>query len=263
MEQEMSGNEDKPYVLWLCGFPGIGNRRLCRLIELCGSAERVYHAGRDRWRQVLSARQAEALEQYTEGYRPREKYAELQRQGIRLVTLADGEYPRRLREIPDAPYGLFVRGQLPDEGPAAAVIGARDCSQYGRFVAEKLGEALGRNGVTVVSGMARGIDGISQQAALNAGGRSCAVLGCGVDICYPAQNRGLYEMLPRQGCLMSSYPPGTPALSRNFPPRNRIAGAGRRGRRDRQRSGGWGGGSGGEGEERHADHGGYGAGAGA
>ena len=89
-------------------------------------------------------------------------------------------------------------------------------------MAEKLGEILGKNGIAVVSGMARGIDGISQTAALKNGGISYGVLGCGVDICYPAQNRTLYDRLVAQGGLISSYPPGTPALARNFPPRNRI-----------------------------------------
>lgn len=212
----------KPYELWLCSFPGMGNGKLCRLIELCGSAEEAYFANAARWRQVLREKQVEHLKQFTEEFKPWEEYEKLQQKGIRLVTLSDPDYPKRLKEIPDAPYGLFVRGSLPGSEPAVAVIGARDCSRYGAFVAEKLGEVLGRNGIAVVSGMARGIDGISQLAALEAGGRSYGVLGCGVDICYPPQNRSLYENLPERGGLISSYPPGTPALSRNFPPRNRI-----------------------------------------
>ena len=212
----------KPYELWLCSFPGMGNRKLQKLIELCSSAEEAYFANADRWRQVLGEKQVEHLKRFSEEFKPWAEYEKLQQKGIRLVTLPDPDYPKRLLEIPDAPYGLFVRGSLPGSGPAVAVIGARDCSQYGAFVAEKLGEALGRNGIAVISGMARGIDGISQKAALEAGGMSYGVLGCGVDICYPPQNRYLYETLPDRGGLISSYPPGTPALSRNFPPRNRI-----------------------------------------
>ena len=99
-------------------------------------------------------------------------------------------------EIPDPPYGLFYKGKLPEQKqPSVAVIGARECSEYGRFVAEELGRYLGSQGIQVISGMARGIDGISQQAALLAGGTSYGVLGCGVDICYPRQNRKLYEEL--------------------------------------------------------------------
>lgn len=120
-------------------------------------------------------------------------------------------------------YGIFYRGKLPDENePAVAVIGARECSEYGRYVAEELGQYLGRAGIQVISGMARGIDGISQQAALSAGGTSYGVLGCGVDICYPAQNRRLYEELLEKGGLLSTYAPGTKPLPQYFPPRNRI-----------------------------------------
>lgn len=212
----------KPYELWLCSFPGAGNKKLRRFIELFGSAEEAYFAKPDSWRQVLGEKQAEGLKQFTEEFKPWAEYEKLQQKGIRLVTLPDPDYPKRLKEIPDAPYGLFVKGSLPGSEPAVAVIGARDCSRYGAFVAEKLGEVLGRNGIAVVSGMARGIDGISQLAALEAGGMSYGVLGCGVDVCYPPQNRSLYESLPERGGLISSYPPGTPALSRNFPPRNRI-----------------------------------------
>lgn len=223
----MMGGEDfrakeLPYELWLCSFPGMGNRQLCRLVEICGDAGRVYFAGTDEWKKVLNEKQVENLKRFTERWKPEAEYMRLQEKGIRLVTLADAGYPGRLREIPDAPYGVFVRGKMPGAEPAVAVIGARDCSQYGAFVARKLGEMLGRYGITVVSGMARGVDGISQQAALNAGGISWGVLGSGVDVCYPPQNRELYDMLPKQGCLISSYPLGTPALSRNFPPRNRI-----------------------------------------
>ena len=213
---------EMPYEFWLCSFPDISNRALFKLIDLCGSAREAYFANADRWRHVLKEKQVESLKRFTESWKPEEEYRKLKEQGVRLITFHDEDYPERLREIPDMPYGLFVRGSLPGEEPAVAVIGARDCSGYGSFVAEKLGEVFAKHGITVVSGMARGVDGISQLAALDAGGRSCGVLGCGVDVCYPRQNRDLYERLPKQGCLISSYPMGTPALSRNFPPRNRI-----------------------------------------
>ena len=214
---------ERPYELWLCSFPDLGNSQVLRLIRLFGDAKGVYFANTDSWRQVLKDRQVERLKQFTKEWEPESEYRKLQERNIRLVTLADGEYPDRLRNIPDPPYGLFVKGSLPGKQElTVAVVGARDCSQYGRFVAEKLGDTLGRYGITVISGMARGIDGISQQAALNAGGRSCGVLGCGIDICYPKENRELYDRLPEHGSLISSYPMGTPALARNFPPRNRI-----------------------------------------
>ena len=222
MKQKACGIGELPYELWLCSFPDMGNGQRLKLSEHCGGARGAYFASIDKWREVLKEKQVEALKRFTEVWRPEAEAGKLVESGIRLVTLSDSNYPQKLKEIPDAPYGLFVRGNLPGEELAVAVVGARDCSQYGGFVAQKLGEELARGGITVVSGMARGVDGISQQAALDVGGRSCGVLGCGVDVCYPKQNRELYDKLSRRGCLVSSYPLGTPALSRNFPPRNRI-----------------------------------------
>lgn len=142
---------------------------------------------------------------------------------IRVLRQQDREYPQRLREIPNPPKELYVLGRVPEEQiPAVAIIGARDCSEYGKYVASGLGAALGHSGIQVVSGMARGIDGIGQEAALDAGGSSFAVLGCGVDICYPAGNRRLYEKLRTGGGILSEYPPETPPRPGNFPPRNRI-----------------------------------------
>ncbi len=142
---------------------------------------------------------------------------------IRRIRKSDAEYPMRLRQIPGAPKELYVIGNLPKEQqPSVAVVGARDCSEYGKKIAAWLGSSLARAGVQVVSGMARGIDGISQQAALEAGGASFGVLGCGVDICYPKQNRELYEQLCEMGGILSEYEPGSMPLARQFPPRNRI-----------------------------------------
>lgn len=155
--------------------------------------------------------------------RKRGKKMENETAEIRLVEKENWDYPERLRELSDAPDKLYVLGKLPGEqAPSVAVIGARDCSEYGKYMASRLGNLFGRNGIQVISGMARGIDGIAQEAAVDAGGSSFAVLGSGVDICYPARNRRLYEKLKKGGGILSEYPPKTPALPQNFPPRNRI-----------------------------------------
>lgn len=147
----------------------------------------------------------------------------VQKDEIFFITPFDEKFPEKLRNIPDAPGGLYVRGRLPVESEiTVAVIGARECSDYGKYVAEGLGTFFGKNGVMVVSGMARGIDGISQWAALEAGGRSIGVLGCGADICYPAKNRALFDRLVEQGTILTEYPPGMPPKAMNFPARNRI-----------------------------------------
>ena len=144
-------------------------------------------------------------------------------EGMKKVRREDPEYPGRLRNIPDPPKQLYYYGELPGEDePSAAIIGARDCSEYGKYVAIELGRLLGQNGICVISGMARGIDGISQEAALSVGGRSYGVLGSGADVCYPRSNRGLYEQLKCRGGVLSEYAPGTPAKGYLFPPRNRI-----------------------------------------
>lgn len=215
--------QDQIYDLWLCSFPGWSNNARCRLAQAFGGARSAYFASSKEWEGILSLGQAESLRNFTNQWRLEEEYEKMKAQGIRLITETMQEYPGRLRDIPDAPYALFVKGSLPDENmPAVAIVGARECSPYGAYVAEKLGEVLGRRGVEVISGMARGIDSISQQAAINAGGRSCAVLGSGVDVCYPARNRELYERLVGNGSVVSEYPLKTPARPQNFPPRNRI-----------------------------------------
>lgn len=145
------------------------------------------------------------------------------RSGMKLSFVWDDDYPERLKYIPDPPIALFYYGRLPEmDKMAVAVIGSRQCSRYGSRLAEELGEALGENDINVISGMAVGIDGISQTSAINAGGASYAVLGSGANICYPESNRLLYEKLKCSGGVISAYPPGTPAEARFFPPRNRI-----------------------------------------
>lgn len=144
-------------------------------------------------------------------------------QGIQYISDADRDFPERLREIPDAPKELYFRGSLPDPDiPSVAVIGARMCSEYGRYMARQFGTALGAAGVQVISGMALGVDGISQKAALDAGGTSFGVLGSGVDVCYPEENRVLYDTLISEGGVISESIPGTPPRAMLFPRRNRL-----------------------------------------
>lgn len=216
--------KERKYAYWLCSIPGIGNKTIEKLLESCGgNARTVYEAGEKAWEKVLRGRQWEAMKQVTKNWKLEEEYEKLQNQQIDFYSLEDKDYPERLRNIPDAPYGVFVKGKLPeDEVVSVAIIGARDCSEYGNYIANELGRFLGEKGVQIISGMARGIDGISQKAALEAGGISFGVLGCGVDICYPAGNRKLYDRLIEQGGVLSTYLPGTMPNARLFPPRNRI-----------------------------------------
>ena len=177
---------------------------------------------------------------------PFQMAAALAERGIGFTCLEDNDFPSRLRDIPNRPYGLFCLGQLPDENtPAVAIIGARSCSGYGREQARVFAQKLALRGVNVISGMARGVDGIAGRAAaeaavwtpaasedaLEAGrntgspspvGRSFAVLGGGVDVIYPKENRELYQMLVRDGGVLSETPPGTQPRAPLFPRRNRL-----------------------------------------
>lgn len=142
--------------------------------------------------------------------------------GIRVITWEQNEYPAMLREIPYPPPVLYVKGTLTSDELCISVVGTRTATSYGRRVAEALGEGLAQAGITVVSGLARGIDGIAQSSALEAGGRSIGVLGCGLSRIYPQEHRRLAERVVQNGAILSEFPMTTPPYAGNFPRRNRI-----------------------------------------
>ena len=134
-------------------------------------------------------------------------------------------YPERLGILPDAPGRLYCIGRLPGPGPSAAIVGARMCSSYGRANARELASYLAEHGVQIISGMALGIDGYAHEGALEAGGDTFAVLGCGADVCYPGSHKALYAELAEKGGILSEFPPGTQPRPFHFPKRNRIIAA--------------------------------------
>ncbi|HEX5936375.1 MAG TPA: DNA-processing protein DprA [Actinomycetota bacterium] len=157
------------------------------------------------------------------GVDPGRTWERTTRSGAQLVTPADPGYDERLNDLRDPPACLFVRGRaLPEARDRVAIVGSRKCSHLGRDVARDLGRALVLVGVTVVSGAAQGIDAAAHRGALDAGGRTVAVLGSGIDVRYPASSRGLLEEIAEHGTIVSEYPPGTPAGPQHFPARNRI-----------------------------------------
>lgn len=212
--------EERDYWYWLGTAENFGAAAGKRLLDLYGDPESVFRQKQlpvsDKQQETLdgSRRQLDRL--------LKERDA-LEKKGIFWCCQADANYPKRLRSIPDPPLVLFSKGELPpEEQKTAAVIGARRCSHYGRTLAERFGRELAQAGVAVISGMAMGIDGFAQSAALDAGGRSYGVLGSGADRPYPAANRVLYERLSKQGGVISEFRPGTPPLPYHFPLRNRI-----------------------------------------
>jgi DNA processing protein len=143
--------------------------------------------------------------------------------GGRVITLRDEEYPKRLRDIYDPPALLYIRGELKKEDEfAVSIVGSRKTTPYGRWFTEKVSQELARHGVTVVSGMARGIDSLAHWGAISGGGRTIAVLGCGVDVIYPSENRNLFAKMIDHGAILSEFPMGSPPEGGHFPRRNRI-----------------------------------------
>ncbi len=177
----------------------------------------------------VSERRAEFIAAFNGADELKRKIDALLKSGVALISHEDEGYPEALRLAlgPDAPLVLYIKGSLiPEDKYSIAVVGSRNCSNYGLQVADSIARDLGRAGITVISGLARGIDTVSHKAAIVVGGRTVGVLGCGIDVAYPAENRGLIERMAKaDGAVVSEFPPGMPPLKENFPRRNRIISA--------------------------------------
>jgi DNA processing protein len=204
---------------------GIGAVRMRAVLDAFeGDLEAAWRAPGERLRAAgLSPRIVENLTAVRKRVDLAEYWDKIRKLGIRVITWNEDDYPRRLLEINQPPPVIYLRGTLtPEDGRAVAIVGTRRITAYGRQVSEDLATFLALNGVTVVSGLARGVDAVAHAAAVKAGGRSLAVMGCGVERIYPPEHRQLAEQLIAHGGLLSDYAPGTPPESANFPPRNRI-----------------------------------------
>lgn len=221
--EEKAWHKECAYGYFWESIPGIGVETIKSLYARCGSYEEMYHAHND---VGLKGVQRDAFCRQKEKWNVKEEYNRLLHNKIWCIPLYLSGYPDKLKEIHRPPSALFVKGRLPDgDEPAVAVVGARNCSPYGKIMAEEIGKVLAQNKIQVISGLARGIDGISQQAAMESGGASFGVMGCGADICYPQENQLIYEQLSEGKCkggILSEFMPGTKPLSGHFPLRNRI-----------------------------------------
>jgi DNA processing protein len=209
---------------WLCLqlTPGLGRVGLIRLIEHFKTPENALEAADSGWPILPGLRAGlSALVPSTTDTRVQDSCQRLQRLGGWLLTLWDPDYPPALRQIPDPPALLYGRGRLPG-GPALAIVGTRQATDFGKVFTEQLATEVANAGVVVVSGLARGIDTAAHRGALDAGGSTLAVLGCGIDRIYPPENQRLYQQIAEQGALVSEYPPGSEPLPGHFPGRNRI-----------------------------------------
>lgn len=216
--------DDKRFWVGFTLVKGIGAVRLRALLDYFGDAETAWNASLfDLAAAGLSPKLAERILQVRRSVNLDEYISQVVRKGIRILTWDDPEYPSHLNEIDQPPPVLYLRGEITTEDSwAVAIVGTRGVTAYGRQVTEELATVLAQNGVTIVSGLARGVDAIAHHAALKADGRTLAVLGCGVDKIYPPEHRALAERIAAHGAILSDYAPGTPPDSANFPPRNRI-----------------------------------------
>ncbi|NLC51604.1 MAG: DNA-protecting protein DprA [Firmicutes bacterium] len=206
-------------------IPNLGPKRIKALVDFFGSPKKAWEAEFDQLLEVEGFHHKLAEKIVAERKRipllgESKKLAAL---GINVITIEDHNYPTLLSSIYLPPPVLYIKGAFtPEDEQAIAVVGSRKHTFYGRDIALKLAEDLAGVGITVVSGMARGIDSWAHQGALNKRGRTIAVLGCGLDICYPAENNALMQKISENGAVVSEFPPGTRPLAQNFPRRNRI-----------------------------------------
>ncbi len=219
-----SSNEQAGYWLGFNRVPGIGVVRIRRLLEAFGDIQRAWEATPIELAAAgLGQREITSLVTVRKRFDRTVELGDLQQRGIKVVTIDQQTYPRRLREIYAAPPVLFVLGQLlPEDDLSVAVVGTRHATAYGRAVTEKISFELAKAGVTVISGMARGHDSFAHRSALQAGGRTLAVYACGLDIVYPPENRELAGEIAKNGAVISEHPLGTRPEAQHFPARNRI-----------------------------------------
>lgn len=216
------------YWEWFCSITGLYRMQQEVLLHFFCTPEGVYRASE---KELLHLREkgfsaAGKVQSFREKNPPEKTVYENRKKGIYFLSHGHEAYPMRLRRIEDEPYGLFYRGNLPnEEKKSVAIVGARMCTHMGKEIAQKIAMEVAHAGGSIVSGAAYGIDGAAQWAAIEAGGKSFAVLGCGVDICYPASHRQLLERLGVSGGVISEFPPGTRPLRHHFPIRNRIISA--------------------------------------
>jgi DNA processing protein len=216
--------ESELHWLALLLVPGLGPRKAGALIERFGSPERAFQAARDQLEDCgIPTGIAQSIESGCTFDDAAAQQEAIRKNDTEIIPLTDLRYPERLRQIYDPPLLLFVRGRVELlDSVMIAVVGTRRPTPYGIAATERLSSDLAKAQLTIVSGMARGIDTAAHKAALAAGGGTIAVFGCGVDLVYPAENRRLASTLAEQGLVMSEFPMGTAPYPQNFPVRNRI-----------------------------------------
>ncbi|HUL31955.1 MAG TPA: DNA-processing protein DprA [Thermodesulfobacteriota bacterium] len=217
--------EDIFYWLALSLTPGLGSILIKRLLDRFKTPEAVFRASQKDLLRIegLGEKVTREIQKGPLENAVKRELSLLEKAGGKIMTLKDEAYPKRLKDIYDPPALVYVMGELREEDELAiAIVGSRKTSPYGRWFTEKIGHDLARHGITIISGMARGIDAMAHQGALQGGGRTVAVLGCGIDVIYPSENRNLFYQIVEHGAALSEFPMGSPPEGGHFPRRNRI-----------------------------------------
>ena len=228
--------KDNFYWYWICNIKGLWTAGIKSLLDYFQSPKNVFDAEADELANAikyLRKPDKNLLENilYSKDInRIIREYSNLEERGISFISQDDALYPDKFKNIKDRPYSFYLKGNIHVyerllNNPSVAIVGARECTNYGLSMAKKIGFDLAAHGVNIISGMARGIDSSGLYGCINAGGIGVGILGCGVDVCYPRENIELYEEISRSGILMSEYPMGTPPNAWQFPLRNRMISA--------------------------------------
>lgn len=213
------------YWIWISSLQGIGSVKAMGLLEMYKTPKIIYEMSESELKEtkLLTAKNIEEILDKQKRERVADIYQLMIKNNIKMVNIFDDKYPERLKKIYDPPISLYYRGKFEIYDFAIAIVGSRRTTNYGLLSAKKLSYELSMRGVQIVSGLARGIDSIAHEGCLNAGGKTIAVLGCGLDTIYPPENTPLFEdIVKSDGLVISEYPPGIPPLQHHFPARNRI-----------------------------------------
>jgi len=211
------------HLLALSYIKDIGPVSIKKLTGVFGGAEAVFGASLKGLSQVIGENKAQAIKEFNNWEGIKRDMEKVEKEGARIISIEEAEYPSLLKEIPNPPALLYLKGGfIPEDRYAVAIVGTRNPTVYGSTQAEEIAAELARMGFTIVSGFARGIDTAGHRGAVRAGGRTIAVLGSGIDVPYPSENKHIVEKIARSGAVISEFPPGTPPDRQNFPRRNRI-----------------------------------------
>ena len=216
---------DREAWFWINNIEGIGNIKIRQLLEYFGTPMEMYNASEKDFSEIPGVNDVDVARicDLINKENIHRKYNKFMEKEIKYVFPFEEEYPKRLKELYDKPFILYCKGRIPEDNiPSVAIIGSRKCTEYGRYVSSEFGRILGGYGVSVISGLALGIDSEAHRGCVLAGGRTYAVLAGSAEQCYPQSNYNLYNDILRDGGVISEFPPGTPTLPGLFPIRNRI-----------------------------------------